>query len=82
MRPPGRISSSRRIHDTYVYGRSHYSASKAAVAMAVRELAYERAPHGIRVNAIAPDDIATEEPAEHTVAPARVPGELLAQDKP
>jgi NAD(P)-dependent dehydrogenase (short-subunit alcohol dehydrogenase family) len=50
------------IHDTYVYGRPHYSATKAAIAMAVRELAYELAPHGIRVNAIAPGDIATKTP--------------------
>jgi 3-oxoacyl-[acyl-carrier protein] reductase len=52
------------IHDTYVYGRPHYSASKAAIAMVVKELAYELAPHGIRVNAIAPGDIATEAPCE------------------
>jgi NAD(P)-dependent dehydrogenase (short-subunit alcohol dehydrogenase family) len=45
-----------------VYGRPHYSATKAAIAMAVRELAYELAPHGIRVNAIAPGDIGTETP--------------------
>jgi glucose 1-dehydrogenase len=31
-----------------------YSTSKAAVAMLMRELAYELAPHGIRVNALSP----------------------------
>ena len=58
----GRLLFISSIHDTYVYGRPHYSASKAAIAMAVRELAYELAPHGIRVNAIAPGDIATKAP--------------------
>ncbi len=37
----------------------HYSASKAAVAMLVRELAHELGPHGIRVNAVSPGVIAT-----------------------
>jgi len=61
-RAAGRIVFISSIHDTHVYGRPHYSASKAAIAMVVRELAYELAPHGIRVNAIAPGDISTEEP--------------------
>jgi NAD(P)-dependent dehydrogenase (short-subunit alcohol dehydrogenase family) len=42
------------LHDHIVRTRPHYSASKAAVAMLVRELAHELGPHGIRVNAIAP----------------------------
>jgi len=42
------------LHDHVVRRRPHYSASKAAVAMLVRELAYELGPHGIRVNAISP----------------------------
>jgi NAD(P)-dependent dehydrogenase (short-subunit alcohol dehydrogenase family) len=42
------------LHDHVVRRRPHYSASKAAVSMLVRELAYELGPHGIRVNAISP----------------------------
>jgi NAD(P)-dependent dehydrogenase (short-subunit alcohol dehydrogenase family) len=42
------------LHDHIVRTRPHYSASKAAVAMLVRELAHELGPHRIRVNAISP----------------------------
>ena len=42
------------LHDHVVRTRPHYSASKAAVAMLVRELAHELGPHGFRVNAISP----------------------------
>ena len=42
------------LHDTFVRRLPHYSASKAAVAMLVKELAVELAPHGVRVNAISP----------------------------
>jgi NAD(P)-dependent dehydrogenase (short-subunit alcohol dehydrogenase family) len=42
------------LHDHIVRRLPHYSASKAAVAMLVRELAYELGPHGIRVNAVSP----------------------------
>jgi len=42
------------LHDHVPARRPHYSASKAAVAMLVRELALELAPAGIRVNAISP----------------------------
>jgi 3-oxoacyl-[acyl-carrier protein] reductase len=42
------------LHDHVVRTRPHYSTSKAAVAMLVRELAHELGPHGIRVNAISP----------------------------
>jgi len=47
------------LHDHIVRRRPHYSASKAAVAMLVRELAFELGPHGIRVNAISPGVIAS-----------------------
>jgi NAD(P)-dependent dehydrogenase (short-subunit alcohol dehydrogenase family) len=47
------------LHDHVVRRRPAYSASKAAVAMLVRELACELGPHGIRVNAISPGVVTT-----------------------
>lgn len=45
------------IHQEVVQGRPHYSASKAAINMLIREVAVELAPHGIRVNGVAPGGI-------------------------
>ena len=42
------------LHDTFPRGHPHYSASKAAVTMLVRELAEELGPYGIRVNSVSP----------------------------
>jgi glucose 1-dehydrogenase len=42
------------LHDTFICGYPHYSASKSAVAMLVKELAQALGPHGIRVNAVSP----------------------------
>jgi NAD(P)-dependent dehydrogenase (short-subunit alcohol dehydrogenase family) len=47
------------LHDTFVFGRPHYSASKAAVWMLTKELARLLGPYRIRVNAISPGGIAT-----------------------
>lgn len=47
------------LHDRFVYGHPHYSASKAAVSMLVRELAQQLAPHRIRVNAVSPGAVRT-----------------------
>jgi NAD(P)-dependent dehydrogenase (short-subunit alcohol dehydrogenase family) len=55
------------IHGSSVLGRAHYSASKAAVEMASRELAIELAPHGIRVNAVAPGYVDVDS-SGHTVS--------------
>jgi glucose 1-dehydrogenase len=70
------------VHDTFIRLYPHYSASKAATAMLVKELAYELAPHRIRVNAISPGWIRTgDDPPEErlrkvvTLVPAGVPGE-------
>jgi glucose 1-dehydrogenase len=48
------------LHDTFVAKRPHYSASKAGVAMFMRELAHELGPRQIRVNAISPGWIRTD----------------------
>lgn len=42
------------LHDHRIRTFPHYSASKAAIAMLVRELAHELGPRGIRVNALSP----------------------------
>jgi NAD(P)-dependent dehydrogenase (short-subunit alcohol dehydrogenase family) len=41
-------------------GMAHYNASKGALVMLARSMAVDLAPHGIRVNAVAPGTILTE----------------------
>jgi NAD(P)-dependent dehydrogenase (short-subunit alcohol dehydrogenase family) len=54
------------LHSSHVRHFPHYSASKAAVVMLVKEMAHELGPLGIRVNALSPGWIATnsEPPSE------------------
>jgi NAD(P)-dependent dehydrogenase (short-subunit alcohol dehydrogenase family) len=63
------------LHDRFVYTHPHYSASKAAVSMLVRELAQRLGPHGIRVNAVSPGAIRTRPrtDAEEQRYPSLVP---------
>jgi 3-oxoacyl-[acyl-carrier protein] reductase len=53
------------LHSASVRGSLDYSTSKAAIAMAVRELAHELGPHRIRVNAVSPGDIHSDPVANH-----------------
>jgi 2-deoxy-D-gluconate 3-dehydrogenase len=53
------IASIDALHPSMV-GLAAYDASKGGVLMFTRNLALELAPHGVRVNAIAPGGIATE----------------------
>jgi NAD(P)-dependent dehydrogenase (short-subunit alcohol dehydrogenase family) len=62
------------LHDHVVRRLPHYSASKAAVHMLVRELAYELGPYGVRVNAVSPGVIRSArvpEPAPEEAARLR-----------
>jgi NAD(P)-dependent dehydrogenase (short-subunit alcohol dehydrogenase family) len=52
------------IHQWIIRRDSSYSSSKAALGMALMELALRLAPHGIRVNGIAPGWVAEDEQGE------------------
>ncbi|WP_067803202.1 SDR family NAD(P)-dependent oxidoreductase [Actinomadura formosensis] len=58
---PGRIVNLASINSQSIStaGLSHYAASKGAVAMLTKASALELAPHGIRVNAVAPGVVET-----------------------
>jgi NAD(P)-dependent dehydrogenase (short-subunit alcohol dehydrogenase family) len=60
------------IHDTVIRRIPSYSATKAALGMVVKELAMELAPHGIRVNGIAPGWVFEDEKG-NTAACVHVP---------
>lgn len=60
------------IHQDLVSLSDEYSASKAALAMIIKELAIELAPHNIRVNGIAPGYVSEDEngrPVYHRYTP-------------
>jgi NAD(P)-dependent dehydrogenase (short-subunit alcohol dehydrogenase family) len=65
---PGAIVWVSSLHDHRRRGLPSYSASKAALAMLVVELASELGPHGIRVNAVSPGAIHPA-PAPYREAP-------------
>lgn len=56
---PGSVLFVTSVHEWTTFGAVAYSASKAALGMIVKELAFELAPHQIRVNAIAPGSVKT-----------------------
>lgn len=74
-RLPGSILFVSSLHQSHVRLNPHYSASKAAIGMLVKELAHELAPHRIRVNSVSPGWIRTHpgEPADEAALVARIP---------
>lgn len=61
-----------------IEGRAAYGSSKGAIAQLTRNLAYEWAPHGIRVNTVAPTFVKTELTAG-TLADGDFARELLSR---
>jgi len=53
------------VHQDVVQGTPHYSSSKAAIKMLIKEMAVELAPHNIRVVGIAPGGIHISEKIEN-----------------
>lgn len=53
----GKIIFISSVHQKIIQKRPHYSSSKAAISILVKEMAIELAPHNIRVNTIAPGGI-------------------------
>jgi 3-oxoacyl-[acyl-carrier protein] reductase len=70
-RRPGSVLFISSLHDTFVRLYPAYSVGKAGVAMMTKELAYELAPHRIRVNAISPGWIETAKPGEAPIPQRR-----------
>jgi NAD(P)-dependent dehydrogenase (short-subunit alcohol dehydrogenase family) len=69
---PGVVLFITSIHQTEIARWIAYSSSKAALKMAVQELALDLSAHGIRVNGIAPGAIAEDEqghPHPHSYTP-------------
>ncbi len=69
---PGSIIFITSIHQEIPRGAITYSSSKAALEMIIKELALDVAPHGIRVNGIAPGYVAEDEhgvPVPHEYTP-------------
>jgi len=70
---PGTVLFISSVHDRSTGSSLAYAASKAAIAMIVRQLAFELAPHRIRVNGIAPG--AVDVNAKNQLPPS--PGSML-----
>lgn len=65
------------IHQEVVGGCPHYSSSKAALAMLIKEMAAELAEFGIRVNGVAPGGIYVEKHTEDITEASDEPTVLL-----
>ncbi|WP_152362317.1 SDR family NAD(P)-dependent oxidoreductase [Microlunatus speluncae] len=74
---PSFIALTSVMVDTGMVGALHYTTSKAAIIGLVRALAREIGPEGIRVNAIMPGAIRTENEVAHNPDPAAAEQRIL-----
>ena len=63
-------------------GSSAYCVAKAGLGMLTQSMALELAPHGIRVNAVAPGEIATAMAGEEGADPAELSRPMIPLERP
>jgi NAD(P)-dependent dehydrogenase (short-subunit alcohol dehydrogenase family) len=80
---PGRIVNVTSVHEHVpLRGASAYSAAKGGVGLLTKAMALELAEHGIRVNAVAPGEIATPMTGNEGVDPETIERPSLPLGRP
>src|SRR3954471_24508069 len=79
----GRIVNVTSVHEHVpLRGSAAYCAAKGGLGLLTKVMALELAPHGIRVNAVAPGEIATPMTGNEDVDPTTVPRKWIPLGRP